>query len=91
MATTLTSSILAHLAGPSPTTTSSLGQLHQDPTQHEDNDTTTDIIFGVFAIVLALIGILIAWVQIRVYRRHRAVDEDGINLDQQSLHIIETW
>lgn len=89
--TTLTSSILPHLVVPSPTTNHRSNQRQNVPIQHEDNDATTNISFGVFAIVLALLGIFLAWLQIRTYRRHRAVDEEGINLDQQFLHIIETW
>lgn len=35
---------------------------------HKNND-LTNIIFGVFAVVLALIGVLIAWLQLRKVKR----------------------
>lgn len=44
------------------------------PTSHHhntDNDATANIIFGVFAVVLAAVGILLAYLQIRSLKHKR--------------------
>lgn len=74
--TTLTTSALAHLTTPTPFHTN---PHHPITNQDKDNDSTQNVIFGVFAIVLALIGILLAWLQIRHYKQRRQ-DEEHIEM-----------
>lgn len=77
-----------------PTTTSAIHQTHSPNNKPADDDTTANIIFGVFAIILALIGILLAWLQIRHYRQRqhpRFDDERTHPLEPEiHLHVVET-
>jgi hypothetical protein len=47
-----------------------------------DNQSTSNIIFGAFAIVLGVITILLAWLQLRRFRRSRPDEATAIEQQQ---------
>lgn len=63
------------------------------PTHRLNNGTNdaspANITFGVFAILLALIGVLVAWLQLRSYKR-RSPDRSHVELGGSFVQIVET-
>lgn len=57
---------------------------HVSASTQSDNQTTQNIIFGVFAIVLALVAILVSWLQLRSFKR-QGDEETGIESSKYEL------
>jgi hypothetical protein len=58
---------------------------HVSASTQSNNQTTQNIIFGVFAIVLALVAILVGWLQLRSFKRQDCDEETGIEQPQYEL------
>ena len=54
-----------------------------------NNQTTQNIIFGVFAIVLAFLAILIGWLQLWRFRPHNSNSDEETALDQPLYELLE--
>lgn len=54
-----------------------------------DTNHAASIIFGVFGITIALVGILLAWLQLRAFRRRRRDDED-VPAAEPTMRLVET-
>lgn len=52
---------------------------------HPDDQATLNIIFGVLAAVLALIAIIIGWLQLRSFRRQQRDEEHRLGPPQYGL------
>ena len=69
--------------------TTAVQQVHASTSTHSDNQTTLNIIFGVFAIVLAFIAILIGWLQLRRFRQHRGTSDEEAALCWPQYELLE--
>lgn len=54
-----------------------------------DNNHAASIIFGVFGITIALIGVVLAWLQLRTFHRRRRDDED-VPAAEPTIRLVET-
>ena len=58
---------------------------HVSASTQSNNQTTQNVIFGVFAIVLAMVAVLIGWLQLRSFRRQDRDEEKGTDHTQYEL------
>lgn len=58
---------------------------HLPAPKNQGSQTTQNIVFGVFAIVLALGGILVAWLQLRSFQRGGFDEERPVERPQYEL------
>lgn len=70
--------------------TTAVPQTHASTPKLSDNQTTLNITFGVFAIVLAVIAIFIGWLQLRNFRQQERGNDEETALykpQYEQLHI----
>jgi hypothetical protein len=58
---------------------------HSPAPTNQDNQTTQNIVFGVFAIVLALVAIFIGWLQLRSFQRKESDEEIAVGQPRYEL------
>ena len=58
---------------------------HFPTSTNQDNQNTLNIIFGIFAIILALVAIFIGWLQLRSFQRQELDEETAVGRPQYEL------
>jgi hypothetical protein len=64
-------------------------QTHASTPTQSDNQTTLNIIFGVFVIVLAFIAILIGWLQLRNFCQQESMSDEETALCRLQYELLE--
>lgn len=62
-----------------------LGPAH---TKHFDHQTLINIIFGIFAVVLAIAALIVAWLQLRKFNHES--DAENANNSSENFELVET-